>query len=614
MCGIAGIVAKDASRYHDTLDRMMARLRHRGPDGTGFYCFGTCALGHSRLSIVDGERGPQPMLSDDNTIGLTFDGEIYGYRSIRDSLDYPYQTASGTEVIIALYRRFGKRLLEHLRGMFAFAIWDARNEVLFCARDRFGEKPLYYALGTNGEFIFASEIKGILASGLVDSDLNPDALAHYVQNLHVHPSHSIYRRIHSLPPAHALTYHDGRVEVFRYWDLPAVKETLSIEDAVAEFRSLFERAVEKQLAAHVPVGAFLSGGLDSTTVVSIASRLSRDLTTFSFGFENGMNELPYAREAAEMYGTRHVELQEDSVVRLDDLLFEMQGVYDEPFADSSNIPTYLLAKLAREHTKVVLGGDGGDELLGGYCHEYRFLFDSQQEMQRQLDRSWLGRELFFLSHRISKRLHFPISRHRHEHARGVRLSKNLTSFAEMHRKKTEHFAPKQLRELGLRPWTPPGAGNESNSMDDGFRIDLVDYMPGDELVKTDRACMAHGLELRSPFLDVDFAEFCISLPYGMKITTSTDKRILRESFSHRWPETIRTRGKQGFGPPVRRWLRRPELVALKREFLANPQKRLYSILDYRAAEKYLEEDTDKTWMLLVLSLWLEMHSSVAIMP
>lgn len=602
MCGIAGIVAPGAQQYAEPLRRMVERLGHRGPDGSGAHCFGSCALGHTRLSIVDLRAGQQPMLAPLAPVGITFNGEIYGYKSIRQSLgDYPFRTTSDTEVILALYERYGAGLLDRLPGMFAFAIWDDAAQELLCARDRFGEKPFYYAFGPRGELLFASEIKSLLASGLIEPALDGDAIAHYLKYLYVHPYQTIYRNVHTLPPAHLLRYKDGKVTVERYWRLPPVDERIALGEATEQFRQLFDQAVARQLVADVPVGAFLSGGLDSSTVVAAASRHQAGLKTFSFGFESGVNELPFAREVARQYQTEHSELADDRP-DIAELLVTMQAIYDEPLADSSNIPTYLIARQARQHVKVVLTGDGGDELLGGYSW-YKPLLHMQGRLS---DQDWL----FFMLRAANKLSAQPALR---ERIGGMVYRRRYASLAEAHLGQKQYFGDAELAAFGLRPPAQPTFAPErpeGATLDDALRMDLQDYMPGDILVKIDRASMAHGLELRAPFLDVDFATFCAGLPARLKISSSQDKLIMRRAFAADWPASVRARGKQGFGAPVQQWLRRDGVRALKRQYLDDPAQKLFALLPFEQTRAAAQRGDYRTWILLVLALWLDQHPGV----
>src|ERR1041384_3119965 len=383
MCGIAGILAPEVSRHASSLDRMVAALRHRGPDGRGTHLFSGCALGHTRLSIIDLEGGAQPMLTPDGQRAVVFNGEIYGYKSLRARLggEYSFRTSSDTEVLLALHARHGDAMLDSLPGMFAFAIWDERRRRLFCARDRFGEKPFFYAVAPDGAFVFASEIKAILASGLIEPELDRDSVAHYLQYLYVHPHRTIYRNVHVLPPAHRLIYADGRIDVAPYWMLPASSGPIGLDDAAERFRTLLGRAVSNQLIADVPVGAFLSGGLDSSTIVALAAAERGRCKTFSFGFAPAIDELPFARGIADRYGTEHFEVS-DAGLDVAAALTHMADVYDEPFGDSSNIPTFLLCQQARRQVTVALTGEGADELLGGYTFWYRSLFEMDEAASR----------------------------------------------------------------------------------------------------------------------------------------------------------------------------------------------------------------------------------------
>jgi asparagine synthase (glutamine-hydrolysing) len=379
MCGIVGIVAPDAARREAPIRRMIGSLRHRGPDGEGEHYFPGCALGHTRLSIIDRAGGAQPMLTRDGQTAVVFNGEIYGYKDLRDTIlrDYPFRTSSDTEILLALYERGQESMLDRLPGMFAFAMWDERRQQLFCARDRFGEKPFFYASAADGTFVFASELKAILASGLIDPVIDPDSVAHYLRYLYVHPHRTIYRNVHVLPPAHRLIYRGRRLDVASYWRLPDPGLPVGLDEAAEQFRTLMSRAVAKQLIADVPVGAFLSGGLDSSTIVALAAAERGRCRTFSFGFGPVIDELPFARGIAERYGTEHTELT-DTQTDVADLLTQMAEVYDEPFADSSNIPTFLLCQQARRHVTVALTGEGADELLAGYSFWYRPLFEIDQ--------------------------------------------------------------------------------------------------------------------------------------------------------------------------------------------------------------------------------------------
>lgn len=600
MCGIAGIVAPQADRFGDSLRCMIDSLAHRGPDGAGRSFFANCALGHRRLSIVDLENGTQPMLSADGAVGITFNGEIYGYRDIRKRLDYPFLTSSDTEVILALYRRYGKEMLRHLPGMFSFAIWDQARQELFCARDRFGEKPFYYAATPEGYFVFASEIKAIVASGLVRPQLDRASLAHYLKHLYVPCDRTIYGNIHQLPPAHSLTFSGGKVAVARYWELPPPASEMGMAEAVERFRELTGRAVERQLVADVEVGAFLSGGLDSSTIVALAAERTSRLKTFAFGFGDAIDELPYAREIAARYGTDHRELQADRF-DLPSLLHQMALCYDEPFADSSNIPTFVMCREAARTLKVVLTGDGGDELLGGYSW-YHPLFWAERAATEERWKVMLA----VLAWGVARRAGITLPGPWPELAAGFHLGKGGESCAELHRRQNVYFSDADLSRFGLQA-PAVAAPRLHGGVDDALRMDLGGYLPGDILVKIDRAAMAHGLELRAPFLDLELASFLAGLPVSLKLDASQDKKILRQAFAESWTPGVRARGKQGFGAPVASWLAQDGLRQMLGQYLLQPGGRISGLFDQKELARIAAGRDYRCWIMLVLAIWMEHH-------
>jgi asparagine synthase (glutamine-hydrolysing) len=592
MCGIAGIVAFNAKDYCTNINSMLKSMLHRGPDESGSTTFNNCILGHNRLAIIDLNTGQQPMSSYDNLNCITLNGEIYGYREIKKNFaGYPFQTISDTELVLAMYEKYRIDTPNNLPGMFSFAIWDAVDNRLFCARDRFGEKPFYYATGINNEFIFASEIKAILASGLVSPVLDKSSVANYLKRLYVHPSKTIYENIFTLPPAHYLIYKNGNLSVKKYWKLPAIDYKVTFGDSVENFRMLFEKSIKKQLVADVPVAAFLSGGLDSGSIVAIASKYVSKLNTFTFNFGN-IDETFYARQIAEKYNTEHIELHADDF-NIPELLLRMQSVFDEPFADSSNIPTYLISEMAGKYVKVVLTGEGGDELLGGYAFWYRELFNKFKSNEPQKTeflriflrylKNCLNNSGSFNNMNFISRLHFDQNVYFHDDA----INKLMIDHVNI-----------QSNNYGFKL---------TNTLTDAMNMDILDYLPGDVLVKSDRASLSNSLELRCPFLDKDLAEFCISLPATFKISDNEDKILLRRAYENLWTDDIRKRGKQGFGAPVQQWLEKPEMKKMKDEFLFDKNKKIYSILNYDFAKAFFEKNNYNTWILLVLSVWMENH-------
>lgn len=605
MCGIIGIIYKNADKLEPNVRNMMKSLDHRGPDAEGLSKFQNAIIAHKRLSIIDLSTGAQPMFNQNGDICLTFNGEIYGYKEIKEKIkDYHFKTSSDTEVLIALYEKHGDDFIKELPGMFAFGIWDESKQKFIAGRDRFGEKPFYYAIGKNGEFIFASEIKAIIASGLIEPKISKRSIAHYLYKLYIHPTKTIYENVFVLPAAHRLIYENGKYSVSRYWDLPELNESITLEQAIPKFKNLLENAVKKQLVADVPVGAFLSGGLDSTTVVAIASKISPKIKTFSFGYEGTKNELSFAKMAAEKYKTEHFELH-DKDNDIADLIMKMAEVYDEPMADSSNISTYLISKLTREHTTVVLSGDGGDELLGGYYGWYRSLIAmSDDEIT-----NFPGKVLFMrIMSQIALRTRYKNKAQLISKTRGLYYRNKYKNVFDAHRASNVYFKEKEIEELGLneKPYDSKPSWKTTNTVDDAMKADIEDYMPGDILVKIDRASMANSLELRAPFLDVDFAEFAISLPFRLKIDEKEEKLIMRKAFEHEWPEEIRKRSKLGFGAPIDIWLKKPKVQILVKEYLNDPKKKIFEYISFKKSRKYMVGNY-KTWILLTLSIWLEKH-------
>ncbi|HEX7153262.1 MAG TPA: asparagine synthase (glutamine-hydrolyzing) [Thermoanaerobaculia bacterium] len=597
MCGIALALNAEALPS-GVVGRMVNALSHRGPDARGEEARGNCALGHTRLSIIDLTTGAQPMQAGRRSI--TFNGEIYNYRELRSELrHHEFRTTSDTEVLLAAYEEWGSGMLDRLRGMFAFAIWDDAARTLFAARDLFGEKPLFYATAADGTLLLASEIKALLASGLVAGKLDRTSVDAYLALGYVPPDRTIYSDVQTLPPAHALTWSDGRLDVQRWWTPRFETQRMSLDDAGERLYAAVDRAVERQMVADVTVGAFLSGGLDSSTIVALMQRHNeRPIKTFAVGFGSIINELPYARAVATRYRTEHHEI-DLAELPVAELVERLAGVYDEPFADSSNIPTYLICEFARRDVKVVLSGDGGDELFGGYGW-----YSSVQEAMRMK-----GGRLRWLALRAAS----VALRHRwqalarHSHALGLRARWPDPFAATV----AQHITLREPERRAL--WggaAPPGASlagafpsNDVHGLNRGFHFDLVSYLPGDILVKVDRAAMAHGLETRAPFLDRDVVELALSFPETLKVDGARSKIVMREAFTKLWPEELHGRGKQGFGGPVPVWLRRPDVRALTQKIFA-PGGRLHALLPGITSEMATRNDLPM-WSLLTLGVWLE---------
>jgi asparagine synthase (glutamine-hydrolysing) len=469
--------------------------------------------------------------------------------------------------------------------MFSFGLWDEHNQIFVAARDRFGEKPFFYAITESNELVFSSEIKAILESDLIEPEIDTRSLTHYLQHLYVHPRHSIYKNIYVLPPGHFLIFKDDRLKIKSYWQLPRRQLKITKSDAKEECYRLLNKAVHDQLIADVPVACFLSGGIDSSTVSALAALESKhQLTTISFSFGTDNSELPYSRKVAEKYKTNNIELHQDDY-DMAHWFQKMIDVYDEPFADSSSIPVYLICQMAAKKFKVVLTGDGGDELMAGYRNWYPTLYNLQNP-----------RGLKGYIRKIRKQLLH--SKYRNPLISAIHLEQN------------KYFTQSELRDLAkFNPVYDFDKFQDQpyNTVDAAMRMDLNDYMPGDILVKTDRAAMANSLELRAPFLDVDFAEFCIALPEDFKISRHEDKILLRESFRHLWPAEITTRHKQGFGAPVSEWMQQKKMRELKSDILLVKNARIYDWLNEKNVSAVMHKDNYQSWIILTLALWMEKH-------
>ena len=592
MCGIAGIITPNAKNFSQELQRMTDAIAHRGPDSAHHEFFVNAALGHRRLSIVDlSETGKQPMFSDTKKECIVLNGEIYGYLDLKNKYsDYSYRGTSDTEVILAMYQANGKDLLEELPGMFAFAIWDENKQELFCARDRFGEKPFYYALGKNGQFIFASEIKAILASDLIKPEINQEALFHFLQYGYVSAYQSIYSNIFTLPPAHFLLFKEGKIHQERYYSIPKKDLQINLSDAKEEFSHLLKNAVQKQLIADVEVGSFLSGGLDSSTIVAMVSEFKPKQTTISFGYSGENSELKYAEEIAKKYQTNHIEIHENRGNIATDLQ-KISPFFDEPFSDMSYTPQFKICQAAARHLKVVLGGDVGDELFGGYN-----FYTIEEKLRNHFSYGNILVKFGLKQFGKLKETSY-LTQQNIAH-------KNILDFHQ--NTVRNYFSPKEIRSLGIMSKYHQDYSfiSDPNSLNDIMRTDLEKYVPGNMLVKSDRMAMANSLEVRTPFLDKDFAEFCIQLPENLKLDSTNDKIILRETMKDYWTENIQKRGKQGFGSSVETWFEEDSLLQLSDQLLKTKDSPVFKLVDFSAAQKFLNKDK-KHWNLLQLALWAE---------
>ena len=616
MCGIAGIsgtnVMAQPAAARELLARMCGAIEHRGPDDEGFHFAHGVALGMRRLSIIDRAAGHQPIANEDGSVWIVFNGEIYNYRELRDLLEsrgHQLRTRSDTETIVHLYEDEGERCVERLRGMFAFALWDQRKQSLFLARDRAGKKPLHYAM-VGDALLFGSEIKSLLQHPDLRREADPQAISDFLTFGYVPDPATAFRGIHKLPPGHTLTFKNGRITTRRYWDFnySGQPANLSEEECLERLRELLAESVRIRLESEVPLGAFLSGGVDSSAVVGLMTQaMDRPVKTFSIGFsEASFDELHYARIAARHFHTEHHEfVVSPDVCRLVD---EIVRHHDEPFADVSSIPTYVVSKMAREHVTVVLSGDGGDEVFGGY---ERYVTDQR-------------RQRFDVIPAFFRRALLPVSRSLPQGAYGKRFLRNIAlepaaryvdSISYFHSDAQRALFTDTARETlagydaaaNFERWYAAPASRER--LDHLLYLDSKTYLPGDILVKVDRMSMANSLEARSPLLDHKLIEFAQSIPASLKLRGLETKYIFKRAVAGLVPEEILHRPKQGFDVPIRRWFNH-ELRELLDDTLRDRRTRERGDFNQRTVLAILDEHrrgvrdhARPLWALLMLELW-----------
>jgi asparagine synthase (glutamine-hydrolysing) len=644
MCGICGWLDFDMKfclgNKRAAAERMNATLAHRGPDDAGVAVFDDAALAMSRLSIIDLTTGHQPIANDAETSWIVYNGEIYNFPELRPELEargHRFRTRSDTEVILHAYEAWGPGCVRRLRGMFAFAIYDRRARVinrsgqpsavgscLFLARDRVGKKPLYYYHDAD-RLVFASEIKALLAHPDVPRRINRRIIPLYLAYGYVPAPFTMFEDIYELPPGHALTAQDGQVAVHEYWDAayPSISGLhLSEQEYTKRLRELLEEAVRIRLISDVPLGAFLSGGLDSTAIVAFMARLmDQPVKTFAIGFEDdpSFDELEYARLAAHTYGTDHREF----VVRPDavDLLPKLVWHYDQPFADSSAIATYLVSKLTREHVTVALTGDGSDELFAGY---ERFAATRLAEAYRrtpQLMQAALGHLLRALPESTSYDGFVRRARRFVENA-PLPLAQRYLGWVGI-------FHDGFLRELLADDTDVAPVSHfktyfeqvqDVDPIGQLLSVNIKSYLPGDLLVKTDRMTMANSLEARCPFLDQELLEFAARIPSDLKLKRLTTKYILKRALEGYVPREIIQRKKHGFGVPVGHWFR-TSLKDYVRRVLLSPQALRRGYFREEALRRLIEEHQNgkrdhshRLWALLSFEMWHRVFLDQEIIP
>ena len=629
MCGICGLATfrPDREIREAALREMCDAMRHRGPDDEGYFVGPGIGLGMRRLSIIDLSSGHQPIHNEDETVWTVFNGEIYNYPVLREELlklGHGFYTHSDTEVLVHAYEEWGEKFIERLNGMFAFALWDRRRKRLIVARDRTGIKPLYYALH-DGVLAFGSELKVLLARREQPREVDPISLQQYLALEHIPPPRSIIKGVSKLPAGSYMVYDESGLRVIRYWDPDLARserrKPASLAQAKGELLERLREAVRLELISDVPLGVFLSGGLDSSAVAAMMSEITPgNVKSFSIGFDDpSFDESRYAEMAARHLGTDHrmLKLEAKSLLELVPRLGE---ILDEPMADASIIPTYALCRFARQHVKVALGGDGGDELLAGYstlqAHRLTQYYNRVPRLVRKglvepavnrLPVSMSNLSFDFKAKRFVRDSARPVAERHHlwlGNFRGDDLRQLLT--------------PEVQRELtGVDPLAPVREHSRNcearNDLNRVLYLDMKLYMESDILVKVDRASMANSLEVRVPLLNRVFMDYVTALPLEMKLHGFTRKYIFREAMRGKLPKEIVEREKHGFGMPVSKWLR-TDLRELAHDLFAEERLRRDGLFQPEYVTRLLEDhlagrrDNRKPlWTLLVFQQWYEKY-------
>lgn len=625
MCGITGYINFDGMReiIPGVLKNMSDVIYHRGPDDEGFFIEKNVGLGFRRLSIIDLSTGHQPLANEDSTVWIVFNGEIFNYQELQENLikqGHVFKTKSDTETIVHLYEQYGTECLQYLRGMFGFAIWDSRKKQLFCARDRFGIKPFYYYTD-NEKFVFGSEIKAILKAGNIDKSLSYEALDSYFAFGYITSDLSIYKNIKKLQPGCylVLSFKDKvSVQVQRYWEIQFEPDYSKTEDQWSnEIEACLSETVKLHMISDVPLGAFLSGGIDSSAVVAMmAKNSSRPIKTFSIGFkEQKFNELKYASEVAKKYGCEHYEqiVEPESI----SLLPKLVNAYDEPFADSSAIPTYYVSKMARENVTVALSGDGGDELFAGYDiyarlkKIYSFPFNFRSSFYNKL--IWGNVHKLIPGAGKGKNFSYYLSQDKKY------LGSNSTFWNKKDREKyvlNNHPAINYAQTSELYKEGILRKGVNHDFITNLQYLDLQTYMVDDILTKVDRASMLNSLEVRVPLLDHKFAELSFKIPSNLKFRGRLRKYIFKRSMSPYLPESILKHPKQGFGVPLSLWFKE-ELKEYVNDILFVGNPLLSNYLDWKYIKPLVKNKTEGKqdfgpliWTLIWFEEWLNQNKNL----
>ena len=628
MCGICGVFAfqPDVPVDVSVLKQMNDSIRHRGPDDEGYYQDTQASLAMRRLSIIDLQTGQQPISNETGDIWVVYNGEIYNFKEVRAKLEqhgHKFKTQTDTEVIVHAYEEYGDECVKYLNGMFSIALWDTRKRRFFLARDRVGIKPLYYWAGQD-KLVFASELKALILHPETPRQINIEALDIFLTLEYVPAPHTIYENIFKLLPGHTLTIENGSVQIRQYWDVPYQPVSESEAECAEALSSLINEAVKIRLMSDVPLGAFLSGGIDSSTIVGYMSQnMSEPVQTFSIGFEDDTyDEVPYANAVAKHFGTNHhVEILRPDIASL---VEQLVPHHDEPFADTSIIPTYLVSKLARQKVTVVLSGDGGDELFAGYDTYIAEKFDRyygrlpgilrQQVLPRFA--SWLPPQPAKkgLINKVKRMVEGGALNSSLQHTRWM-MFLNAAEKNELYRSDLQATLKDNLTENYL------GGYFQKASLFDNLAqqqyVDIKSYLADDILTKVDRMSMATSIETRVPLLDYHIIEFAMNLPPHMKLNGSRTKSILRNAVKRLIPDLVLEKPKQGFSIPMKHWLR-TSLKPMMLDLLSKDSLHQHGYFDHRVVSSWIQEHLDgrvnhshRLWSLMVFEMWRRNEPALA---
>ncbi len=626
MCGIFGAVS--SKPFHFDLESYTNKLEHRGPDALGVYRDDFAGLGHRRLSIIDLAGSSQPIYNEDRSLCIIFNGEIYNYQGLRNDLlnkGHRFTTNGDTETILHAYEEWGDCCVERLRGMFAFAIWNSKSRTLFLARDRLGIKPLFYACH-NDRLYFSSEMKAILAEGSFPRTIDKGALAAYFSYSYIPAPLTIFCDIKKLEPGHCLTWHDGKQTKRKYWDLQLYNGEARSEKYYADtLLDLLQEAVDMRMMSEVPLGAFLSGGIDSSTIVALMSGVSSSpVNTFCIGFGGNtggyLDERQYAAQVASRYQTNHRNYE--VTMEPNGMLETIVSAFDEPFADDSTIPSYFVCKMARENVTVALSGLGGDELFGGYERYLGFKLRSIYNRVPSLIRGGIGSIVRNLPERADG--HYTIN-HMKRFVRsndqdGDRSYLGYLSILDSQKRQNLFTDGSRFKkyldsadDMLLQHFNSDNVEGDKNALNRALYCDLMTYLPEDILAVTDRMSMQHGLEVRVPFIDHKFLEYCVTIPDSIRMKNFKKKYLLKKMVRPLLPPEVLDHRKQGFVGPMTQWLKH-DLKSYVTETLTKKNLQRHDLFNYETVSKALDEHFSGReihdtfiWSLLVFEKWYDMY-------